>query len=307
MIPLKIELPEGFLDEEVRCGYTVTKQMKEVWAVELDLAVQLLDVCKRHNIQVFAEAGTLLGAARHKGFIPWDDDMDFCMMRSEYDKFCKIAPAEFKEPYFFQTGYTEPECMRGHAQLRNSMTTGIIKVEAGMHDFNQGIFIDIFPLDELYDDNKGFKQQKKRADHAQDMFQRINDYLYTKHKKNFLKLVYCKIADMMCSRADWFNKYEQSLQEANGKGNERVSLLCLMPVALKYARIKTAYDKVEMLPFENLTFPAPAGYESVLADLYGDWHKFVKGSSVHGGVYYDTSNSYKKYLSGELEIKSFDK
>ena len=125
MIPLKIELPEGFLDEEVRCGYTVTKQMKEVWAVELDLAVQLLDVCKRHNIQVFAEAGTLLGAARHKGFIPWDDDMDFCMMRSEYDKFCKIAPAEFKEPYFFQTGYTEPECMRGHAQLRNSMTTGI--------------------------------------------------------------------------------------------------------------------------------------------------------------------------------------
>ena len=105
MVSLNIKLPENFLDEEIRDDYVVSSQMKQVWAVELDLLNKILEVCKKYNIKIIASGGTLLGAVRHKGFIPWDDDIDLMMMRDQYDKLCDVAEKEFKYPYFFQTEY----------------------------------------------------------------------------------------------------------------------------------------------------------------------------------------------------------
>lgn len=126
---IKIQLPKGFLDAEMRCGYQVTTEMKKVWAVQLDLLYEFQRVANKHGIKYIANGGTMLGAVRHKGFIPWDDDTDIMMMRDEYERFCQIAPKEFKHPYFFQTEHTEPGSLRCHAQLRNSETTAIIKSE----------------------------------------------------------------------------------------------------------------------------------------------------------------------------------
>ena len=161
---IKIQLPKGFLDAEMRCGYQVTAEMKKVWALELDLLYEFQRVTNKHGIKYIANGGTMLGAVRHKGFIPWDDDIDIMMMRDEYDKFCKIAPNEFKHPYFFQTEYTEPGSLRCHAQLRNSETTAIIKYEQNCScTFNQGIFIDIFPLDAVPDEESEWQRESKKA------------------------------------------------------------------------------------------------------------------------------------------------
>ena len=160
-LPIKIHLPDGFLDEEIRNGYTISHEMKEIWAVELDLLVEFDRVCKENGLKYFASCGTKLGAVRHHGFIPWDDDVDVMMLRDEYDKLCKIAPQLFAYPYFFQTEETDKGSARGHAQLRNSKTTAILKSEARMcYKYNQGIFLDIFPLDNIPDDEKLFEEQR---------------------------------------------------------------------------------------------------------------------------------------------------
>jgi lipopolysaccharide cholinephosphotransferase len=122
MVDLKIKLPKGFLDEEIRCDHLVTKKMKEIWAVELDLLAEFQRVCDKYGIKYYASGGTLLGAVRHRGFIPWDDDLDIEMLRSDYIKLCQIGPKEFKYPYVFKNEFTESGSCMGSSKLRNCQT-----------------------------------------------------------------------------------------------------------------------------------------------------------------------------------------
>ena len=129
--------------------------MKKVWAVELDLLSEYQRVCEKYGLKYWACDGTLLGAVRHKGFIPWDDDVDIHMPRDDYEVLCKVAANEFDYPYFFQTSETDIGFGRTFARIRNSGTTGIQKRELKADiKYNQGIFIDILPLDNVPDDGK---------------------------------------------------------------------------------------------------------------------------------------------------------
>ena len=84
-------LPEEFLREEIRCDYLVTEKYKKVWAVEIDLLLELDRVCRKHGLKYFLMYGTLLGAVRHGGFVPWDDDLDVIMLRGDYEKLQYLA------------------------------------------------------------------------------------------------------------------------------------------------------------------------------------------------------------------------
>ena len=139
------EKPE-FYKEEVRCGYTVNEKTKRVWAVQLEMLDEVERICKANGLKYFADSGTLIGAIRHEGYIPWDDDIDLVMLREDYDKFVQIAPKWLKEDLVLQTVYTGKNYLRGHAQIRNSKTCGCNE-EDKKAGYNCGIFIDIFPLD----------------------------------------------------------------------------------------------------------------------------------------------------------------
>ena len=161
-LPIKIQLPQSFYKEEVRSGYLVSAETKALWAVLLDLLVEYDRVCRKHNITYYLDGGTLLGAVRHKGFVPWDNDIDVIMTRREYDRLCQVADEEFAKPYFWQTNYTDLGSARRHGQLRNSLTTAILTSEMEEGEatgaFNQGVFMDIFILDEVPDDEAELRQ-----------------------------------------------------------------------------------------------------------------------------------------------------
>lgn len=125
MVPIKIQLPESWYDSEIINGYFVSREKKELWAIELDMLAKLQKVCDKHKINWWVDAGTLLGAVRHKGFIPWDDDIDVVMLRQDYDRFLEECSGEFTGNYFLQNEKTDTS-VYCHTKLRRTDTTCIL-------------------------------------------------------------------------------------------------------------------------------------------------------------------------------------
>ena len=290
-LPIQIELPDSFFLAEERCGYEVTQQAKQHWAILLDLMVQLDSVCKEYGIRYAIDGGTFLGAVRHKGFIPWDNDADVIMLRSEYEKFCKIAPTAFKSPYFWQTNETDPGTLRRHGQLRNSMTTCILKDEMQdgkpLYDFNQGIFLDVFILDAVPDDFDELSRFEEELQQALPLLWDFKSYYHVSGKELWMK----------DAQRQAFEEFEATVSRYNDKGTGRIGNISLIPLrreSMLFA--KEIYEDFVDYKFEGFSFPGPRDYETVLTGLYGDWHKFVIGEDMHGSALLDVYTPYIEYI-----------
>ena len=120
--------------------------LRKVQNAELDILKEFIEICRKINVRYYVIDGTLLGAVRHQGFIPWDDDIDIGMFREDYEKFVALAPQVLPECLFLQTYRTDEEYYRNSGKIRNSNTTMIETVVKDLR-MNHGVFIDIFPLD----------------------------------------------------------------------------------------------------------------------------------------------------------------
>lgn len=136
---------EDFLIPETICDFYVDEKRKKTWTISLDLLLHFDRICRLHGLRYSLAFGSLLGAIRHNGFIPWDDDIDVMMPREDYEKLRKYK-SEFQEPYFLQYPGEDKGYFMSWAKLRNSNTTSISR-SFRYEEFNQGIFLDIFPLD----------------------------------------------------------------------------------------------------------------------------------------------------------------
>ena len=316
MVDLKIELPDGFLEEEVRCDYTVTKDIKEVWAIEIDLLMQLDEVCKKHNLKYYITDGTMLGTVRHKGFIPWDDDIDVTMFRDDYEKLLKVAETEFKYPYFLQTEYSDPGCLRGHAQLRNSATTGILKTEEGKFKFNQGLFLDVFVMDNVIDDKKLYEQQKKDAEKYRKRAVKYARWSTRYYKQNTwqskVKGILYPVVNTFLRKTKLeeknFRKFEEVCKRYNNMETKYVTTLEFSFDIERWGkRLKSYFNKVEYMPFEFIKLPISVDYDEMLRNDYGDYMVFKKGASAHGDMIIDTDRSYTEYINKITKGKSGNK
>lgn len=123
-----------------------TTSLRSLQMAQLEILHEFARVCERLHLRYLIFSGTLLGAVRHKGFIPWDDDIDVIMFRNDFDIFCREAHKELKGEYFLQSMETEKEFPNVHAKLRDSTTTFIEECNAHRR-MNHGIAIDVFPMD----------------------------------------------------------------------------------------------------------------------------------------------------------------
>lgn len=297
-----LEIPKAFFQEEVRDGYKISAEMKKIWAVELDLLNKLLEVCQKYGLKCFADGGTLLGAVRHKGFIPWDDDIDVVMFRRDYEKLKSVAGEEFTEPYFFQCAYSDDNYIRGHAQLRNSNTTAILYKEIQKkHVRNYGIFIDIFVLDGVSQSNIKLKIQKLIVDICKDrMALLITDDKLLLKKQLFKKRILKTIG---LNRIKLYRLMEAVLKICSIEHCEMVAPLGFVYETEKRIRNKHLYDEAELRNFECIKIPVPCGYHEFLSNRYGDYMKPSQEAATHGGIFFDTEKTYKKYLNEMLEGK----
>jgi lipopolysaccharide cholinephosphotransferase len=124
------------------------EQLRGLQLMELYILSRVDDVCRKHNIRYYIVAGTLLGAIRHGGFIPWDDDIDIAMYREDYTKFLEIAPEELGPEFFVQTWKTERQYYRYVARVRANGTVFLPRSYVGV-DIHNGVCVDIFPLDRI--------------------------------------------------------------------------------------------------------------------------------------------------------------
>lgn len=298
---MKLEIEKSFYREEERRGYLVSEKMKKIWAVELDLLFQLQQVCEKYGIQYYASGGTILGAERHKGFIPWDDDVDMMMMRDQYDLLCQHADA-FQPPYFLQFFEDEEGYFRGHAQLRNSDTTAIVRSELPRRDpYNQGIFIDIFPLDNVVRNRKLLQRQIRDMKH----FMKLSRWMYRStigYRENDSSLsmraahLISPLSSKFYTYRDAYAKFEEACRRYNHVQTKYVGKISFKPEGTKMYDLRSEFDSTVYLDFEMLKIPAPAGYKLLLRRQYGDYSKFVIGDNYHGSMIFDPDLPYTDWL-----------
>lgn len=290
-LPIKITLPDSFFNPEEKCGYQVTHESKMLWAVILDLMVEFDRVCKQYQIKYCLDSGSLLGAVRHGGFIPWDNDADVIMLRSEYERLCHIASKAFEHPYFWQTNDTDPGTMRRHGQLRNSMTTGILMDETKngipSFGFNQGIFLDIFVLDEVPDDTEELTRFREALDHQLVQLWDFKEYYWASGASPWIR----------AAQKQAYAEFESLASSYNGTGQKYVANITLKPHRPKSAFFpKNLYEDLTDYKFEGFSFPGPKDYEIILQGHYGDWHQYVIGGDAHGSMIVDSNHPYTEYL-----------
>lgn len=284
-----------FYREEVRCGFPVTEKMKRVWAVQLSMLDEVERICRKYGLRYFADSGTLIGAVRDKGYIPWDDDIDLAMLREDYERFVKVAPRELGEGLKLQTVYTEENYLRGHAQIRDGRTTGYNEEDARA-GYNCGIFIDIFPLDGMPDGKLAARLWAFQVRLCWMVLYTWYRYDYYEKKTLAGRLLYefGRLLHIPMRRA--YRRYEMVCARYKGKHTKRVCDTVFISQLAKNTWERKWFEDVVYLPFENRQIPAPVGYDGRLRAEYGEYWKPAKAPTMHGGLVLDPEVPYEEYL-----------
>lgn len=239
---------------------------------QLLLAREVKRICDSHQIRYFMIAGTLLGAVRHKGFIPWDDDMDIGMLREDYTRFIEIAKQELDDRFFLQDPDTDPAYGLPFAKLLLKDTV-MVEQNSCDNQAQKSIYIDIFPLDCVPEDPKQQKQHNRRTYFLRRLLLAKQRYRVYRPGETVKKLVYLalRFLSLFASRQRICRSLDEEIQRYNGQETEQIVNIGGAYGYNKETLRRQWFDQSTELDFENITLSAPAAYTDYLEYFYGDY------------------------------------
>lgn len=297
-----MKFDKSFFEAEVRDGFYVTSEMKQVWAAQLEVLNDVDNACRENGIQYFAEWGTLLGAVRHHGFIPWDDDMDICMKRPDYNRFLEIAEKIMPSNYKIYN-------LKSHNNDGN-MVSRIINTDQISYDAEKlkkyhgvpyVIGLDIFPLDYISDNKEDDELQSNvivMISSIMNVIKSIQDNNVQLDEEN-LTQINMQISQVENICGVTINREDDIVQQLNilidrmcgiyrENEAEYITIMLLWVGGKNYRFPKKYYDKAIRIPFENTTIPVPYAYDSILKKKYGDYMKLVHTWDSHDYPFFES-------------------
>ena len=319
----------SFFKDEVRNGFYIPTAIKQGWGAELDVLSVIDRICEEHDIKYFADWGTFLGAVRHGGFVPWDDDLDICMLRDDYEKFRSVADSLLPDGYVIHDYERKENHWLFLARVVNNSRMCFDVDYLDSHDnFPWLVGVDIFIKDYLYVDEEKEKKRDKEimnilavadgitskeldsqsaAMHIDEIKRKYGVSFPAIDQKREVSVALYKLAERVMSEV---------------KPHQAKSVGQIFPWVLKSgfgaAEKKEFYESIVRLPFEDTTIPVPAAYNRLLASRYGNYCEIRKVWTGHDYPFFEAQKREMEALSGEtfqsfsfnasmLERKEIDK
>ncbi len=237
----------------------------EVRNMMLEIIKHVDKICRLENIKYFAAYGTLLGAVREKGFIPWDDDADLFMLREDYERFCKVFDKYPDSRFFLQNINTDKAyylpCLA--RVCMNDTYCG----EDTIPKYHAGVNVEIYMLDYAFKDEKQNtrKQNFCRYLHKKILYKRISSLKECRSIERFLQVALYKLLP----RNFWNALYFRTIK--NNDPDKTMLIDFIGEYDNERERFPAdLFNDIVYLDFENIKIPCPAGYDKVLRNIYGD-------------------------------------
>ena len=251
----------------IRKGYNISDQeLKKLQIIEVEMLAEVDRICKKCNIQYCISAGTQLGAVRHQGFIPWDDDADVAFLRPEYEKFRQACKTELDmDRFYFQDYRSTPGYRWGYGKLRRKNTEFVRLYQENM-PYEQGVFIDIMPYDNVPD----FPLLRK--------WNNFRCFVYRKafwaplgkmQEKGIRKVVYT-ILDYIPDRA-LYSSFTKFIIKCNKKTTKRVRIFAFPVPGHENGYQRCWFERLTPVKFENITLMGMKDYDAYLGYKYGNY------------------------------------
>lgn len=311
-IMLKFE--ENFFQKEVRCDFEISEMMKRAWAAAFEVFDVVVTICERHHLTYFCDGGTLLGAVRHQGFIPWDDDIDICLKREDYNKLIKVLPVELPDGFVVAGMYAECKRLQDAAKISNLRVIAD-ETKWSFNDYMkrfhgfpyQRIGIDIFPLDYISRDQGMVLLQKEILAFGFYTLQNWDKYCTNGELEQRIQYI-----ETLCNKK---LPRDASLQNKMWRLLDTVSSLTYQEEADDIADFfyylendayrvkKDCYKEAISMSFEGYQVNIPVGYHEILCGEYGDYMQMVKNTAEHSYPFY---GHMEKELEKQIRAVGFE-
>ena len=303
----QLQFPPEFFKKEERCGFTVGEPMKRNWAAQMQVLEDVRELCERHDIRWFAYSGTALGAVRHKGFIPWDDDVDICFVGEDYINFLLYAQDELSDRYKILNPYAEPDWeIDSFARITagKSMSFDSEYLDR-FHNCPFLVGTDVFPFYYV-------PRDKEKKEYILDLLHRtvalenLNKYNLELQKagktaevKEMNDIIAEGLVNMQKDSGFEFTA-DRSLANQLAMLFDQIGRLTLEEEADYVARYsdiaedekrnfsrKELFDKTVLIPFETIKVPLPHDSDRFLMQQYGSkYMTFIKSGATHEYPYF---------------------